>query len=269
MSSYQRSTNKKAWKWTPAKIAAFTMFGVMMVALAYFESVSSKAPLKTVPKQDEPSSISAPNNFDKEYQEFLKKGRKAVPQETLDSLNEIHKATSPQAAEEEPSLPDEPENASTEEKNSKSPINDSSSPREIPANLENKLSVGLIPPANTESPDQEIIGTLEEANPNEFQQPEFIRDITRNTQPDQTITEEFYTEEAITGKVAALSNGAPIQGVKVSVKGTDHRALTDENGRYSITVPGDPSHRTIQYSYQDRSTERDMAPGSKVMNILF
>ena len=269
MSSYQYSTNKKVWKWTPAKIAAFSMFGVMMVALVYFETSSGKTHPDIVPNQAEPSTVSTSNDFDKEYQEFLRKGRKVVSQETLDSLNALQSASLIPPEDNLSDLPNAPENTQTE-KTEDNPVNDNDSPKKIPDNLENKLKVDLIPPANTESPkNRDIIGTLEEANPNEFQEPVFNIDLTRNTQSDQSITEEFYTEETISGKVASLSNGAPIEGVKVSVKGTNNSAVSDKNGQYSITVPGDPSQRTIQYSYQGRSTERDVAPGNKVMNILF
>jgi hypothetical protein len=269
MSKYPHSSGKKIWKWTPAKIAAFSMFGVMIMALVYFESSSSKSTFQTVPKKNMPNPVSASTDFDREYQKFLANGRKVVAQETLDSLSAIQNIDSPQAVEFS-DLPKEAKSENSKQNVPGSTVNENPAPKKIPGNVENKIKVGLIPPANTKNRDeQEITGILQEANPNEYQPAGLDLNISRNSEPDQAITEQFYTEDTISGRVAALANGAPLNGVKVSVKGTTNLAVSDENGRYAIKVPGDPSHRTILYSFQGRSTERDVEPGTNVMNIFF
>lgn len=284
MSSYQYSAKKSVWKWTPAKIAAFSMFGIMMAALVYFESTSGRTNYEPVVIQEKPSSVTATTDFEKEYQEFLKRGKKIVSQETLDSLNTIQNdpeiQTSGQNSENRSTTVSENQIAASE---SKLPAaNPLTNEPKIPAstnagittdNVEKKLeTVRLTPHSNTQD-DPEVkrnsIGTLEEVSPDEYQTSALDTYSVNNEDPDKVITEEFYTEETITGKVAALLDGTPIQGVQISVKGTSNRATTDSTGKYSITVPGDPQYRTIHYSYQGNTTERDVAPGTNVVNVRF
>ena len=90
MSNYRYPAKKSTWKWTPAKIAAFTVFGLMMVALVYFESTSNRNIYnEPVEIKQQPAPLAATSDFDKEYQEFISQGEKIVPQELLDSLKAI------------------------------------------------------------------------------------------------------------------------------------------------------------------------------------
>jgi hypothetical protein len=51
----------------------------------------------------------------------------------------------------------------------------------------------------------------------------------------------------VTGKVGAQDDGSGIPGVNVLVKGTTTGAITDANGSYSVSVPGDDA--TLVFSF--------------------
>ena len=262
------------------------MFGVMMAALVYFESTSSSTSFEPVLIQEQPRALPPTTDFDKEYQEFLKKGKKAVSQETLDSLSATENSVSELPKTDEPanqsavtsSLPSQ-----NERKQSTPEVQPSTRPQansstsssgtatdsdRVPENVENSLqTVEVIPPPVNESNEQ-AIGVLEEVSPEDYNRA-LNQNRSRTEEPDGAITEEFYVEETISGRISALSDGTPIAGAKISIIGTDITAVSDSNGRYSITVPGNPEHRTIRYSYQGSNTERDVDPGTSVLNIRF
>jgi hypothetical protein len=279
MSSYRYPNKKTAWKWTPAKIAAFSVFGFMMVALVYFESTSSRNTYnEPVQIREQSAPLTASSNFEKEYRDFLSKGQKIVPQETLDSLNAIQDLNNTDAQDQIPDTP-EPEEAviSTGYEEIRPAINQ---PANRPSSnndavtkdkANNKLETVELTPSSNRSPSTgnktQIAGKLEES--------EIVENAIEKSQnqsetsPNKVIVEEFYTEETITGTISALADGTPLQGVKVAVNGTDKKATTNSTGKYSITVPGDPQHRTIRYSYLGNTTERDVAPGTSVVNVRF
>lgn len=276
MSSYDYPAKKNAWKWTPAKIAAFSMFGFMMMAIIYFESNSSRSSFETPASViDEPSFYAETTDFDKEYQEFLKQGKKIVTEETIDSLKQLQSST--QAVlpvSKAPPLNTRPSN------NQSTPTTKSKAPVQVPTRkpdivVENRLEqVELRPPANNSAPPSSLnkitLGTLEEVSPTntDFNFSSQL-EVESEVPEDKTITEEFYIQETITGTIAAASDGSAIQGVTVTVKDTKRSSVSDSNGQYSIIVPGDPQHRTLQYSYDGNITERDVSPGANVINIRF
>ena len=51
----------------------------------------------------------------------------------------------------------------------------------------------------------------------------------------------------VTGQVISQTTNAPLQGVTVNVKGTSVSVMTDENGKYSISVPKPGSVLSISY----------------------
>jgi hypothetical protein len=277
MSSYQYSAKKTVWKWTPAKIAAFSMFGIMMAALIYFESTSSRTSYEPVLVQEQRNAETPITDFEKEYQEFLKRGTKIVSQEALDSLNAIESTDADQAqVEQSPSTrveeltpPVQAKNRTTPRQSppaSKSPVDSQSD--QVPENIENKLqTVEDISTPKSEKK-EDLIGVLEEVSPEEYNA---ILNKSRIQKEEQgkAIIEEFYVEETINGRIYAISDGSPMAGVSITVKGTNVSTVSDSSGRYTITVPGDPEHRTIRYSYQDSFTERDVDPGTSVLNIRF
>lgn len=282
MSSYRYPNKKTAWKWTPAKIAAFSVFGFMMIALVYFESTSSRSTYnEPVQIREQSAPLTASSNFEKEYREFLSKGQKIVPQETLDSLNAILEQNNTDVQDEILDVPKSEESViPTQNEEVRPTINQSvsrpSSNNDVASKLSkdkanNKLeTVELIPSSSlstSTSNNTKTAGILEEA--------EILENTSEKnknqseTSSNKVIVEEFYTEETIRGTILALADGTPLQGVKIAVNGTDKKATTDSAGRYSITVPGDPQHRTIRYSYLGNTTERDVAPGTSVVNIRF
>ncbi|GJM29370.1 MAG: hypothetical protein DHS20C17_20050 [Cyclobacteriaceae bacterium] len=268
MSSYHYSSKKTEWKWTPTKIAAFSLFGLVMVALVYFESTSNRnAYSEVVQIEEKPMPLAASSDFDKEYREFISSGQKIVTQATLDSINAVELNNLNPADELVLDVPKTPAPSSRKEQTNSSV--ETSSTESSAARPNPKLDVvDLSPSPNITSSkgNSPVPGKLEEAEPiansnqgRTFSQPD----------NDKVIVEEFYTEETITGTVSALADGTLLKGVKITVSGTDKTATTDSNGRYSITVPGDPQHRTISYSYLGNTTERDVAPGSSVVNVRF
>ncbi len=280
------SAKKTVWKWTPAKIAAFSMFGVMMAALLYFESTSTRSTYEPVLVQEQRRAEPSITDFEKEYEEFLKKGTKIVSQETLDSLNAIENNSRSQTSVEPPSRSNtensitpvateksttRPQNRSenrSQASNAKGASNTAVDPEPLSENVENHLQTVEEIPTPKNHKKEDLIGVLEEVSPEDYNAI-VNKSRSKERKSAQVITEEFFVEETISGRIYALSDGTPLAGVSVSVQGTDISTSSDSGGRYTITVPGDPEHRTIRYSYQGNSTERDVDPGTSVLNIRF
>ena len=275
MSNYRYPAKKAAWKWTPAKIAAFTAFGLMMVALVYFESTSNRN-IYNEPAEikQQPAPLAATSDFEKEYQEFISQGKKIVPQEMLDSLKAIESQFESNSTSSEP--------AANSAAQSSADIPNSQTEKQVP-----QVKQPIVTPAerisgtessrNQESPSSSsssgnvpgntlITGELEEA---ELETPAPTSIDPKRDAAGNVIVEEFYTEETITGTISSMSDGTPLKGVTVSVNGTTNKVISDDQGKYSIIVPGDPQFRTIRYTYLGNATERDVAPGSKVLNVRF
>lgn len=69
-------------------------------------------------------------------------------------------------------------------------------------------------------------------------------------------------QRQVTGLVRSASEGTPISGASVSVKGTSVAAATNDNGRYSINVPNAEAvlvftflgHESLEVTVGQRST---------------
>ena len=258
-----------------------------MAALVYFESTSNKNIYSepTPIENNDAGQILSNNDFDKQYQEFLSKGEKIVSQETLDSIEQAESNVSldepvtnadrtvlnqAQTTNNTSIEPETKRPAPT--RSNKSPV--TSTPRTTKNdNIGDKPeTITLKTPSNSpsvsNSNNKQVLGTLEEATPTDNSSTLNLSSST-GVNADNTITEEFYTEDTITGTISARSDGTSLSGVVVKVKGTDQSTVSDSNGRYSIVVPGDPQYRTISYSYQGNSTQRDVSPGRNVVNVRF
>ena len=264
MSNYEYSAKKNTWKWTSGKIIAFSAFSIMIVGLILIESTpsgSNSNQTPTVSNQNLSTEVES-TDFEKEYQEFLKQGKKIVDQETLDSLD----ASQTNTASTNP-IP-QPKRS-----NSQSPIAKNQSTQNNPSKTEklaenNLQPIQLTPSASTNQQRQgsSLGGRLEEVNPDE----DIISDISETSPSEENvITEEFYTEETISGTITTASDRTPIKGVTITVKGTNTSAISDANGQYTVTVPGDPLHRTIRFSFLGNTTEREVSPGTEILNIRF
>ncbi len=279
MSNYDYAGKKSTWKWTPAKIAAFSMFGLMIGTIIFMESNSNRNSFETpVLVIEEPSFSIETSDFDKEYQDFLKRGKKIVNEETLDSIRQINTSATIRPPENNtPNLNNQPSKTPPE------PIKKTPAPVHLPVQTpdvtaENNFELIEITPLVNNNTSSLNSGQ----NTNTIQEPTIksSNNLTTSTSDnlqvakagvddDKSITEEFYIEETITGTIAAAADRVPIQGVTVTVKGTNRKAVSDSNGRYSITVPGDPQHRTLQYLFRGNVTERDVSPGTDVINVRF
>lgn len=69
----------------------------------------------------------------------------------------------------------------------------------------------------------------------------------------------------VSGVVMSASDGAPMPGVSVLVKGTSIGTVTDVDGRYSITIPSNGN--TLAYSFIGYQTEEATIRGSSTINI--
>ena len=281
LTSYRYSAKKAVWKWTTGKIIAFSSFGVVMATLIYIETSS----IGTISQDntqyyEEDNSFegnfqSAPTtNFEQEYQEFLKKGKKIVPQEVIDSIVQQQENTrTPVTRVETPKQQPvatrnqskvERSNVAERQPRNTSSQNNTNASKSTQSGVESNLNPVPLTSLNNRQNSQSI-GQLEEIDPND----QTNQTPNQNTTTEKVIVEEFYTEDTISGTIAALSDRTPLGGVTVTVKGTDIETVTDANGRYTITIPGDPLYRTVHYSYRGNSTERDVAPGTEILNVRF
>ncbi len=71
-------------------------------------------------------------------------------------------------------------------------------------------------------------------------------------------------QKTISGRITDSKN-EPLQGASVMVKGTNQGATTDDQGRYSLTLPGD--HRVLTISYVGLDTKEVTVRGESSVNI--
>jgi hypothetical protein len=279
MSSYRYSAKKSVWKWTTGKIIAFSSFGVVMATLIYIETSSistiSQDPVQYYEEDDsfEGNFQSAPTtDFEQQYQEFLKQGKKILTQDIIDSIVQRENTRTAVTRLETPNPPASARTQSNVERSNdakRQPSNASnqsntSAPVSTQSGVENNLKPVPLTSLNDRQ-DSQGIGLLEEIDPED----QTIQTLNQNATTETVIVEEFYTEDTVSGTIAALSDRTPLGGVIVTVKGTDIETVTDANGRYTIRIPGDPLYRTVHYSYRGNSTERDVAPGTEILNVRF
>ncbi|HYC86135.1 MAG TPA: TonB-dependent receptor [Chryseosolibacter sp.] len=72
-------------------------------------------------------------------------------------------------------------------------------------------------------------------------------------------------ERAVTGVVNDKSDGSPVAGVSVVVKGTSSGTITDSDGRFSLQVP--PSATTLVFSFVGYSTQEVPIPASNTVTV--
>lgn len=70
----------------------------------------------------------------------------------------------------------------------------------------------------------------------------------------------------VTGKVTQASDGEPVTGASVTVVGQKGGAVTDIDGKYSISVPGTDSK--LQFSYVGMKTQTVSTKGRNVVDVV-
>ena len=75
-----------------------------------------------------------------------------------------------------------------------------------------------------------------------------------------------HAQRTISGKVTGLYDGAPIPGATVLVKGTAVGAITDVDGKYTLTVPQDK--KIILVSYVGMATQEIVLSENSVYDVV-
>mgnify|MGYP006283767869 CR=1 FL=1 len=71
--------------------------------------------------------------------------------------------------------------------------------------------------------------------------------------------------QRISGKVTASTNGSPVAGAKISLKGTTTFVYSGPHGNYSIEI--DAGHRTLVFSFTGFKTREVKVAGRSVVNV--
>lgn len=79
------------------------------------------------------------------------------------------------------------------------------------------------------------------------------------------ISEQAYSQRSVTGVVTGKSDGAPIAGVNIVVKGSGTGSITDSEGKFSIQVP--PEATTLTFSFIGFVTQEVAIPASNYLAI--
>ncbi|MBE0667152.1 MAG: TonB-dependent receptor plug domain-containing protein, partial [Bacteroidales bacterium] len=69
----------------------------------------------------------------------------------------------------------------------------------------------------------------------------------------------------VTGTVTSSDDGLPLAGVTVLQKATTNGVITDTNGKYSISVPG---NATIVFSFLGMQTQEIQVPENRIINLV-
>lgn len=80
-----------------------------------------------------------------------------------------------------------------------------------------------------------------------------------------TLAAGFAQERTVTGKVISAEDGLPIIGGNVLLQGTSTGTVTDFDGNYEITVPGDDA--VLVFSYTGMSSQEVVVGDRSVINI--
>jgi len=72
-------------------------------------------------------------------------------------------------------------------------------------------------------------------------------------------------QRTVSGKVTGKADGAPFPGVSVVLKGTKTGTVTDKDGNYKITVPGNES--VLVFTYISFQTQEITVGGTSVVNV--
>ncbi len=252
--SLHRYNQKKPWKWTTGKVVAFVLAGLVIGVLIYLElNINSPA----TPAGGDAPNIQVTNqepSFEEQYQEYLKRGRKVIDQNILDSIANLQNQESADPPSDTPPAPDRSTSSNSSGQtqstvNRDNPANSSNSTTQFRLSDEGEIVEG--------APDRESTTTATTEAP------------TVEQSENDAIEEAFYTAVTVTGTITSSSDGTALSGVNVMVKGTGLSTVTDFNGNYSIRVPGNPDQRTLQFSYRGNSSERIVRPETKTINIRF
>src|SRR5688572_13124753 len=79
------------------------------------------------------------------------------------------------------------------------------------------------------------------------------------------ISEQVYAQRSVTGVVTGQSDGAPIAGVNIVVKGTGSGSITDSQGKFAIQVP--PEATTLTFSFIGFITQEVPIPESNYIAV--
>ena len=82
--------------------------------------------------------------------------------------------------------------------------------------------------------------------------------------PEKTITNNHVIAKTVTGKVTD-NNGGALVGVSVLEKGTSYGAVTNQDGKYSITVTGNNS--VLQFQHVGYGTKTEAVGARTVVNV--
>jgi TonB-linked SusC/RagA family outer membrane protein len=74
-------------------------------------------------------------------------------------------------------------------------------------------------------------------------------------------------QKNVTGTVTDASNGQPMPGVNVTVKGTTLGTLTEANGKYTLPVP-DPANAVLVFSFIGFTTREIPVAGNSTVDLL-
>ena len=73
--------------------------------------------------------------------------------------------------------------------------------------------------------------------------------------------------QTVSGTVTSGDDGVPLSGVSVVLQGASSGTITDENGKYSLSIPGPKSK--IVFSYTGFVSQTVEAGNRAVINIAF
>src|SRR6187401_1673894 len=79
------------------------------------------------------------------------------------------------------------------------------------------------------------------------------------------ISEQAYSQRSVTGTVSGKSDGVPIAGVNIVVKGSGTGSITDSGGKFAIQVP--PEATTLVFSFIGYVTQEVAIPESNYLVI--
>ncbi|MDB5196503.1 MAG: TonB-dependent receptor, partial [Flaviaesturariibacter sp.] len=79
------------------------------------------------------------------------------------------------------------------------------------------------------------------------------------------IVQSFAQNRQISGKVSTQTNGNPLAGATVSVKGTNVVTTTDQNGNFSLNVPS--GSKSLVISYIGMNAQEIAIPSSNAITV--
>src|SRR6056297_1570321 len=71
--------------------------------------------------------------------------------------------------------------------------------------------------------------------------------------------------QKISGKVTNSTDGSPIAGAKISLKGTSKAVYSGPNGNYALDI--DTGHRTLVFSFTGFQSKEVKVAGRRIVNV--